>query len=162
MFQGSVVSLHIAPARSAPMQTVGEVRAVPGRGLVGDRFLLPPGAAERKPDGLSDVTLIEVEAVEALRTVLGDPDDQARPIELAPVEARRNIVTAGVPLNHLLGREFRVGDVLMRGWQLCEPCTHLEALTGRRLIHGLLHRGGLRAQILSEGVIRVGEAIVPT
>ena len=160
MFQGRVVSLHLAPARSAPMQTVDEVRALPGRGLAGDRFLLPPGAAERPPGGLSDVSLIEIEAVEALRTAGGDPERKWQPIELDPAAARRNIVTAGVPLNHLVGREFRVGDVLMRGTELCEPCTHLEALSGQRLVYGLMHRGGLRAQILSEGGIRVGDAIV--
>jgi hypothetical protein len=162
VFRGSVVSLHIAPEASAPMQTVGEVRAVPGRGLEGDRYFLATGFYSQRPSvGGREVTLIEVEAVEALFSGIEDADGQTLGIKLTPDQARRNIATSGVPLNHLVGREFRVGDVLLRGTRLCEPCLHLEELTQRRVMHGLLHRGGLRAQILGEGVIRVGDAIVP-
>jgi len=95
--------------------------------------------------------LIEAEAIEALK--------RDYEVALTPGEARRNVVTQGVPLNHLVGREFSVGGVRVRGIRLCEPCDHLQKLTGRPLIKGLLHRGGLRAQILTEGTIRVGDTI---
>jgi MOSC domain-containing protein YiiM len=68
-------------------------------------------------------------------------------------------VTRGVPLNHLVGRDFVIGGVKVHGIRLCEPCSHLEAITGRPVIKALRHRGGLRAQILSQGVIRVGDTV---
>jgi MOSC domain-containing protein YiiM len=80
-------------------------------------------------------------------------------ISLTAADTRRNIATSGVPLNHLVDREFHVGAVLMRGMRLCEPCKHLEDLTQHGVVSGLIHRGGLRAQILTEGLIRVGDAI---
>jgi MOSC domain-containing protein YiiM len=80
-------------------------------------------------------------------------------VALLPGEARRNVVTRGVPLNHLVGHDFAIGDVRVRGIRLCEPCGHLEALTGLPVIKSLRHRGGLRAQILTQGVIRVGDAV---
>ena len=75
--------------------------------------------------------------------------------------ARRNVITRGTPLNHLVGTEFDVGPVRLLGIRLCEPCSHLESLTRKGLIAGLVHRGGLRAQVLTEGDIRVGDPIVP-
>jgi MOSC domain-containing protein YiiM len=126
------------------------VEAIPGVGLEGDRYALKVGTFFR-PEPAFELTLIEAEAVEALRR-----DYQ---VELAAGDARRNIVTRGVPLNHLVGREFRIGDVRIRGIRLCEPCGHLQQVTGTQLIKGLRHRGGLRAQILTQGTIRVGDAI---
>ncbi|HEY3081481.1 MAG TPA: MOSC domain-containing protein [Chloroflexota bacterium] len=162
MFEGRVVSLHVAPEASAPMQTVSEVRAVPGRGLEGDRYFLETGFYSKTSSvGGREVTLIEVEAVEALFSGVVDADGQTLGIKLTPAQTRRNIATSGVPLNHLVDREFRVGGVLMRGTRLCEPCLHLEELTQRRVMHGLLHRGGLRARILTDGLIRVDDVIVP-
>ncbi len=93
--------------------------------------------------------MIEAEAIEALKRDYN--------FELAPGEARRNLVTRGVALNHLVGRDFQIGEVKIRGIRLCEPCDHLQRLTGREVIKGLLHRGGLRAQILTQGTIRVGD-----
>jgi MOSC domain-containing protein YiiM len=80
-------------------------------------------------------------------------------VEIAADESRRNVLTCGVALNHLVGREFQIGDVRLRGLKLCEPCTHLQQLTGKPMIKALLHRGGLRAEILSGGVIKVGDRI---
>jgi len=80
-------------------------------------------------------------------------------IRLAPGEARRNLVTRGVALNHLVGKEFSIGEVKIRGIRLCEPCSHLEQLTGVPAIKGLRHRGGLRAQILTEGMLRAGAVV---
>jgi MOSC domain-containing protein YiiM len=82
-------------------------------------------------------------------------------IKLAAVDSRRNIATSGVPLNHLVDREFWVGPVRMRGTRLCEPCKHLDELTQPGVMAGLIHRGGLRARILAEGVIQVGDVVRP-
>jgi MOSC domain-containing protein YiiM len=132
------------------MRAVDRVQAIPGVGLEGDRYALRQGTFYKpKPD--FELTLIEAEAIEALKR---DYD-----LHLAPGDARRNVVTRGVPLNHLVGQEFRIGEVKIRGIRLCEPCAHLEQLTGLPVIKGLRHRGGLRAQILSEGVVRVGDAV---
>ena len=106
-------------------------------------------ASKRSPD--REITLIEAEAIEAVPREYG--------VELSPAEARRNIVTRGVALNHLVGREFRVGNVVLRGIRLCEPCEHLERLTRPGVLEALVHRGGLRAQIVSGGTIQVGDSI---
>jgi MOSC domain-containing protein YiiM len=162
MWEGTVVSIHVAPAASAPLQSITEVRAVPGRGLQGDRYFAGTGHYSKTPShGGREVTLIEIETVEALSRGVLNPAGERVGIKLTAADTRRNIATSGVPLNHLVDREFRVGAVLMRGTRLCEPCKHLEDLTQHRVMSGLIHRGGLRAQILSEGVIRVGDAVRP-
>ena len=162
MWEGNVVSIHIAPEGSAAMQSILEVGAVPGRGLEGDRYFTGNGTwSTTASHGGREVTLIELEAVEALAGDVVDAAGKRLGIELAAVQTRRNIATSGVPLNHLVNREFRVGPVLMRGTRLCEPCKHLQDLTHPGVLSGLIHRGGLRAQILSAGVIRVGDAVRP-
>ena len=150
MATGRVESIYIAAAAQAPTQGVEQAKAVPGRGLEGDRYFLKQGTFF-KPEPSFELTLIEAEAIEAAKR-----DYQ---LGLAAGDARRNIVTRDVPLNHLVGKEFRVGDVRVRGIRLCEPCDHLQRLTGAPVIKSLRHRGGLRAQILSEGVIRVGDKV---
>jgi MOSC domain-containing protein YiiM len=80
---------------------------------------------------------------------------------LDPVETRRNLLTSGVALNDLVGKEFQIGAVRLKGVRLAEPCNHLERLTQPGVLKGLVHRAGLRADILDEGVLRVGDAIVP-
>ncbi len=133
------------------MVPVEEVRAVAGRGLEGDRYFSQRGTYSKRPGPDREVTLIEIEAIEALKRDHG--------IEIDPGASRRNIVTRGVPLNHLVGREFRVGEITLRGLRLCEPCAHLERLSQRGVLRGLIHRGGLRAQILTDGMIRVGDPV---
>lgn len=151
MWQGTVVSIHIAAAARELMASVNEVRAVVGKGLEGDRYFSQVGTYSNNPGSGRDVTLIEIEALEALKRDYG--------IDLGLGESRRNIVTRGVPLNHLVGKEFRVGEVRLRGIRLCEPCTHLEKLSQQGAQRGLVHRGGLRTHILSGGMIRVGDKI---
>ena len=150
MWNGKVESIHIASAAQEPVQALDQVVLIPGAGLEGDRYALKQGTFY-KPQPDHELTLIEAEAIEALRR---DYD-----VELAFGDARRNIVTRGVPLNHLVGREFTIGGVRIRGIRLCEPCDHLQRVTGKQLIKGLRHRGGLRAQILTQGTIRVGDTI---
>jgi MOSC domain-containing protein YiiM len=150
MWTGTIDSIHIAPAAKAAIQSVTEVEAVPGAGLAGDRYFLKQGTFF-KPEPDFELTLIEAEAIEAAA--------REYKVTLSPSEARRNLVTRGVPLNHLVGCDFVIGNVKVHGIRLCEPCGHLEALTGRPVIKALRHRGGLRAQILTQGVIRVGDAV---
>lgn len=153
MSNGNVVAIHTSPAASMPMVAVERALAVPGKGLDGDRYFEAQGTFFQNKKHLPDkeVTLIEQEALEALRKEYA--------VELLPHESRRNILTSGAALNHLVGRQFLVGRAKLRGIRLCEPCGHLERLTGRSL-KGLVHRGGLRAQVLEEGEIKVGDEIV--
>lgn len=163
MWQGRVVSIHLAAAAGAPMVTVPEVRAVPGRGLEGDRYFLGTGHYSPRPSaGGREVTLIETETLEALEHGIVNAAGERLGLRVGAAETRRNLATAGVPLNHLVDRTFRVGTVRLRGTRLCEPCKYLEELVGRPgLMGGLVHRGGLRARIVDGGVIRAGDAVRP-
>ena len=149
-----VVSLHIAAHAAAPMQSVATVTAVAGRGLEGDRYCEQTGTYSNLPGTGREVTLIESEAIAALA--------REYDIHLPPGLARRNIVTRGIALNHLVGKSFIIGAAVLRGMRLCEPCLHMERLAARGAAHGLIHRGGLRAAIVSGGEIRVGENIFPS
>ena len=151
MFRGNVVSLHIARDAAVPMEPTAEVKAVAGQGLEGDRYFNGTGHWSKHPGVSREVTLIEIEAIEAL--------EREKNIAIAPEAARRNVITRGVPLNHLVGREFQIGAVRLRGTRLCEPCAYLEGLTQKGVLAGLIHRGGLRAEIVTGGTIRVKDAI---
>jgi MOSC domain-containing protein YiiM len=153
MADGVVASIHIADSPSGPTRPVPEILAVAGRGLEGDRYFAGTGSWSDHPGGGREVTLIESEAIEALERDHG--------VSIDPGDARRNIVTQGVALNHLVGRGFAVGEVRLRGLRLCEPCGHLEKLTRRGVREGLVHRGGLRAEIVAGGMIRPGDPIRP-
>lgn len=146
MFEGTVVAINITPIAETALQSVNEVRALPGRGLEGDRYF-----DQTKGEPRRELTLVEAEAIEAFRTEFK--------IDFGLDGTRRNLITRGVPLNHLVGKEFWIGEVKARGLQLCEPCATLQRLSHPKVLPGLLHRGGLRAQILTEGMIRVGETI---
>jgi len=134
------------------MESVTSVQAVIGKGLDRDRYFNKLGTYSNEPGSGRDLTFIEIEAIEALRR-----DYQ---IELEPSQFRRNVVTRGVALNHLVNRQFRVGNVTLRGTRLCEPCSHLEKLTQKGVMRGLIHRGGLRAEVVTGGIIRAGDPIV--
>ncbi len=152
MKPGRIEAIHLASSAEAPMHGVAEATAIAGVGLEGDRYATRRGSFSAKPKPGRQITLIEAEAIEALQRELG--------LVLAPGDTRRNLVTRGVALNHLVGREFRVGEVRLRGHELCEPCTDLARMTGKpQILPGLVHRGGLRAEILEGGVIRVGDPI---
>jgi MOSC domain-containing protein YiiM len=151
MWTGTVESIHIASAAKGAMRSVPEVEAIPGVGLDGDRYALKQGTFY-KPEPAFELTLIEAEAIEAIK--------REYEVTMRAGDARRNLVTRGVALNHLVGREFTIGGVKIRGIRLCEPCAHLQALTALPVIKALRHRGGLRAQILSAGTIRVGDVVM--
>jgi MOSC domain-containing protein YiiM len=146
-------SIHVAPEAEAPTVSVPEVMAVAERGLEGDRYFFERGTFSRWPGTGRNVTLIEQEVIEAVRREFG--------IDLGDGRSRRNIVTSNVALSGLNGRQFRIGAAVMRGTRECAPCRHLERLLGPGVYNAMLGRGGLRAEILTGGVIRVGDAIEP-
>lgn len=134
------------------MRSLGVVNAVAGRGLEGDRYFAGKGTFSphpQKPD--FEVTLIEWEKVDAFARETGLPFTAAH--------ARRNLVTEGIDLNALAGREFRIGGALIRGIRLCEPCNYLAKTSFPETLRGLVHKGGLRAQIVGSGTIRAGDSI---
>jgi MOSC domain-containing protein YiiM len=150
MDEGRVAGIFVGGEAQAPLASVHEIRAEPGRGLQGDRYWLGQGTFWKpRPD--HEVTLIETEALEALAAETG--------ITVEPREARRNLATRGMRLNALVNRVFRVGEATLIGIRLCEPCGHLDRLTKQTLRPALAGRGGLRAGILAGGLIRVGDAI---
>lgn len=151
-FEGRLVAIAIAPAAGVPMQNVDVVELVAGKGLTGDRYASKAGAYQKtKIEPSQEVTLIEQEALEA---ALCDYK-----LELTHVESRRNLLTSGVPLNHLVGRQFSVGSAVLEGLELCEPCKYLQRLTGKTVTRALLHRGGLRARVIQGGTIQPGDEI---
>ena len=150
---GTVEALAVAERATAPMRTVDAAVALNGRGLEGDRYAAKAGTftpADEKVRGY-DLTLVEAEVLDALTL----PDGST----LGYAEARRNVVTREVDLNGLVGRRFRVGDVECLGQRLCEPCSHLERLTSKGTLRALIHRGGLRADVLTDGRIQTGAVI---
>jgi MOSC domain-containing protein YiiM len=153
--EGRVVSIYVARAAGAPMRPRTRVEAVPRRGLRGDRYFNGDGAfSTRAVPGreVTEVTLIEAEVIEHLRRDWG--------IDVDAADSRRNIVTSGVALNSLVGHEFEVGEVRLRGAGLCEPCVSLvKSPEYKHLLRGLAHKGGLRASIVRSGTIGVGDRV---
>jgi hypothetical protein len=143
---GTVAALLVAPDREAPLVRRDAVTAVAGRGLEDDRYAAGRGTFSGRGRGY-ELTLVEGEVLDE--------------IELPWDEARRNIVTRGISLNALVGRRFRVGAVECIGRRLAEPCSHLERVSHPGLLRPLVHRGGLRADIVSGGVIRIADEIAP-
>jgi MOSC domain-containing protein YiiM len=153
---GRVLAIHVTLGAEGDLQPVDSIRAHPGRGLEGDRYFNIAGTFNKPGKELhpsQEATLIEIEALERLRDEHG--------LSVSPAESRRNILTQGIALNDLLSKEFTVGGVRMKGVKLCHPCDYLESRTHAGVKAGLENRGGLRAQILTEGVIHVGDEIMP-
>ena len=142
--EGRVETIVIAGEAEAPMRRVAEVAAHAGRGLDGDRYHEHAGTFSSPHANGHELTLVEAEALEELG--------------FTPEDARRNVVTRGIDLNALVGREFMLGEVRCRGRRLCEPCAHLERLSPGTL-RPLVHRAGLRADLLGDGTIRVGDRV---
>jgi MOSC domain-containing protein YiiM len=150
MSDGVLLAIFTAAQKRDDLHAVEEIEAVQGRGLRGDRYCRR-GEGDALGLPRQEVTLIESEAIVHLK--------QEHGIELAPSQARRNLLTRGVPLNDLVGKEFMVGDVVLRGLDLCHPCDHLESMTCKGVKAGLHMRGGLRAEILRGGLFRAGSII---
>ena len=149
---GLVEAVFIAPEAEAAMIQVQRATVRVGRGLEGDRYFQQAGTFSNRHGRGHDLTLIEAEVLDGLHVPAGG---------VAWEEARRNIVTRGVDLNALVGKRFRIGNVECFGQRLCEPCAHLERLTKPGTLRALIHKGGLRADILTNGEIRTGGTVVP-
>ncbi len=145
-----VAGLYLSATAGEDMQRQEELEVHPS-GVVGDRYASGSGSWSSMAASGRALTLVEDEAIEAVRRDYG--------IDLAPGATRRNIVTRGVALNHLVGRRFRVGEVEVVGVRLAEPCTHLESLTAKGVRRAFVHRGGLRGEVASGGRIRVGDPV---
>jgi MOSC domain-containing protein YiiM len=142
---GIVEQIAISPDPDGVPAPIERVRARAGRGLEGEHHF------SDDPEAGQPLTLIAAEALDGLRADTG--------IELSHEESRRNVLTRGIDLNVLVGRRFSVGEVECEGIELCEPCNHLAGLTERGVLRGLVHRGGLRADILSDGEIAAGDTV---
>ena len=145
-----IEGIFTTTAAGEPMIEHRSIRAIAGKGLEGDRYVLETGFYSDGNDG-RQLTLIERESLETLKADHG--------VELLPIECRRNLMTSGVRLNDLVGKRFRVGDVECQGMRLCPPCNHLEDLTRPGMLRGLVYSGGLRAHVLNDGVISVGDVV---
>jgi MOSC domain-containing protein YiiM len=153
MFQGKLLAIAIACQAKGVMESVETVEVVAGEGLCGDRYGAGIGAAQfrgRRPPE-KEVTLIAREAIEAANDEFN--------YTIAHLDTRRNLLTEGVPLNDLVGKTFRVGPVVLKGLELCEPCGYLEKRTFAGIKDALKHRGGLRCCVVEGGEIRVGDEI---
>jgi len=145
--RSNVVHIFVAAKRGAPMSAEPSVKALADAGLTGDRYT--EAKNRRSPD--YQVTLIELENIEAFTQATGLP--------LTPGMPRRNIITRGVRLNDLCGKRFRVGPALFEGLALCEPCSLFANRTHPEVLKFFVGKGGLRARIVSGGVIHVGDSI---
>jgi len=149
---GTVRAIHIAPAAGVAMVALSEADGIAGVGLAGDRYALGTGHWSADPRVDREVTLIEDEQVDQLRTAHG--------VDLRDGELRRNLTTVGIDLNALVGKRFRIGTMLLEGTRLCEPCVYLQGLVGKPVLAPLVHHGGLRARILESGHIALDDVIV--
>jgi MOSC domain-containing protein YiiM len=141
---GTVEAILVAPDAELPLVRVQRAEAVAGKGLAGDRYHDGHGTFSGPGRGY-ELTLVEAEALEA--------------IDLSWEDARRNVVTRGIALNELVGRRFTIGAVECVGRRLAEPCAHLEKLSRPGILRPLVHRAGLRADILVGGAIAAGNPI---
>lgn len=141
----TVESIHIAPAAAAPMEPLERATLRAGVGISGDRYARDDGAWSDHPAGDHELTLVAAEVIEELGLEAGS--------------SRRNVTTRGVDLDSLIGRDFTIGAVLCHGIRRCEPCTQLQKQIGRPILRQMAHRGGLRASILGDGEISVGDPV---
>ena len=151
MFTGRLVGIYTTSEAAAPLAPSTELRAIEGIGLEGDRYATQIGTYSGRVGADRQVTFVEREVIAAVNDEAG--------VELAEHETRRNLVTEGVPLHHLTGRTFRVGDVVFRGLRSCPPCAYLEKATRPGVRAALENRGGLRAEIVHGGTLRIGDEI---
>ena len=151
---GSVVALFTVDRREAPMKQSEQINAIAGKGIEGDRYLLETGTYSKKPEPGRQVTLIQSEVLDSLKTKFD--------ITVKPEESRRNVLTKGIEINDLIGTEFFVGPVRLKAHRLTRPCLYLENLLSQPgLYNELWENGGISCEILSGGVIKEGDVITP-
>jgi len=148
-----VTAIFISPAAAAPMQSLAEACLEAGKGIVGDRYHAGRGTFSEKlgDSPAREVTLVETEQIDEFNHTTG--------MRLKPGDLRRNIVTGGVELNALVGMQFSIGEVILEGIRLCEPCEHIARLVAADVLTGMLHKAGLRAGIIRGGFIRPGDTV---
>ena len=151
IWQGELLHIHVASTASAAMEELAEAVLVAGVGIEGDRYATGLGTYSKNPHIDRQVTLIEVEVLEAIA--------RDRGIVLAPNEHRRNLTTRGVPVGHLVGQYFRVGDCVLYGGRMNVPCLYLETLLGKKVFKPLINRSGLNCRIVVGGTIRNHERV---
>jgi MOSC domain len=150
-WSGVVRFLHIATRALLPMRAMPVVTLIAGKGIEGDRYMTGEGFYSHLRAEDAQLTLFELETLVALKRYAG--------IDLGPEEHRRNVTVEGVPLNHLVGRHFWLGETLLEGSRLVEPCRHLEKITGKAISKHLINRSGLYCKILQGGIVRVGDVV---
>lgn len=152
---GVVRHLHITPRAFLPMRAFPEITLVAGKGIEGDRYMIgqESGFYSHKPEEGRQVTLFEIETLEAL--------ERDAKISMLPEEHRRNVTVQGVPLNHLVGRKFWLGETLLEATRLSTPCRHIEEILGKAVFDPLINRSGLNCRILQGGTVRVGDIVRP-
>lgn len=154
-WQGTLNAIAVAPEAASAMQLLESVDAIAGKGLVGDRYCEGNGSFSENPGTGREVTLIAQEDLDAASSEHNLP--------ISHEESRRNFLTSGVPLNYLVGKRFKIGTVILEGKRLCEPCNTLAKSTGygKKLLSVMVHRGGLRCDIVQGGIILSGDTIIP-
>ena len=141
-----VIEIAVSKNFKGQMKNVNNVETVAGKGLVGDRHFKEDNEAR------CQITLIEIENINYFNRI--------SKTSIPSIEFRRNIITKGIKLNELVGNEFFIGDVRVKAHDLCRPCRYLqESLKQKNLVEELLHRAGLRCEILTNGRIFVGNEI---
>ena len=148
---GTLEHIHVTPAKSQPMRRLDEARLIPGHGIEGDRYLLGTGTYSVRPGEDRQVTLIEAEMLARVAADCGHA--------IAPHEHRRNLQVTGVPLQHLVGARFRVGECLLEGVRINQPCKYLNLMLKRDVYMALWNRSGLNCRILEGGTIRPGDRV---
>jgi MOSC domain-containing protein YiiM len=152
MHAGKLLEINITSTKGNALHSMKQVIVKADFGIEGDRYFKKEGTIKDKIGKPRDITLIEIEALQALERDYG--------LLISAAETRRNLLTINVPLNHYVNKLFKVGEVLMKGIELCEPCGYLEKLTAKPLKAALIHRGGLRAQIISDGQLCIGDLVI--
>lgn len=152
MSDGTIEHLFITDAMSQPMNAQPALTAIAGKGIDGDRYLTGKGTYSKKPEPGRQITLVEGEVLDWLQREHG--------LTVRPEDCRRNVVTRGIALNPLVGRELMVGPVRVRVHRLCQPCRYIEKLLKQPdLYERWWDKGGLRCEILQGGTIRIGDTV---
>jgi MOSC domain-containing protein YiiM len=151
---GKVINILITNQGQTTLDSVTSAEFIPGKGIKGDRYYLGNGTFSEKLGGLPDceVTLIENEEIEAFNKATG--------FNYSSKDFRRNLVTEGVDLNSLVGEFFSIGEVQLKGIRLCEPCAHLASILGYEVIEHMIHKAGIRAQVIKKGNIHVADQVI--
>lgn len=152
-WSGRVESLHRCAAARAPMEAMESLTLREGYGIEGDRYALGTGTYSSKPEEGRQITLFEIETLDALLRDYG--------MTLTAAEHRRNVTVSGVPLNHLVGKRLRIGEAVLEATRLSVPCRYIEEITGQAIFKPLMHRSGLNCRILRSGVITGGMDVLP-